>query len=164
MSSTLGFAIVGCGMIARYHTRALAEVPHAKLAALVTRSPANAAKLLEETGTAPVPVFATLEEALKHPAVDVVIITTPSGAHLEPAVAAAEAKKHVVVEKPLEITTERCDRIIAACDRNGVKLCTIFPVSRCQHRPAGCCPVRAIRTDDPGRNHLQMVAFAGVLR
>ncbi len=55
------------------------------------------------------------------------IVTTPSGAHLEPAVAAAAAGKHVVVEKPLEITTERCDRIIEACDRNRVKLCTIFP-------------------------------------
>jgi predicted dehydrogenase len=42
-------------------------------------------------------------------------------------VAAARAGKHVVVEKPLEITTERCDKIIAACDENRVKLCTIFP-------------------------------------
>src|SRR5438309_182070 len=53
--------------------------------------------------------------------------TAPSGAHLEPAVAAAEAGKHVVVEKPLEITAERCDRIIEACDKKRVKLCTIFP-------------------------------------
>jgi predicted dehydrogenase len=59
--------------------------------------------------------------------VDVVIVTTPSGAHLEPAVAAARAAKHVVVEKPLEITLERCDQIIEACDRAGVLLCTIFP-------------------------------------
>ena len=59
--------------------------------------------------------------------VQIVIVTTPSGAHLEPAVAAARAGKHVVVEKPLEITTERCDRIIAACEENGVQLCTIFP-------------------------------------
>ena len=59
--------------------------------------------------------------------VDIVIVChaqrRPHGA----AVAAAEAGKHVVVEKPLEITVERCDRIIDACDRNGVKLCTIFP-------------------------------------
>ena len=45
----------------------------------------------------------------------------------EPAVAAANAGKHVVVEKPLEITPERCDRIIDACDKNKTKLCTIFP-------------------------------------
>src|SRR5262249_9526119 len=59
--------------------------------------------------------------------VEIVIISTPSGAHMDPAVAAAEAGKHVVVEKPLEITRERCDRIIQTCDRNKVKLCTIFP-------------------------------------
>jgi predicted dehydrogenase len=46
---------------------------------------------------------------------------------MEPAVAAARAGKHVVVEKPLEITLDRCDRIIAACDQHQVKLCTIFP-------------------------------------
>jgi len=56
-----------------------------------------------------------------------VIITTPSGAHREPALAAAAAGKHVVVEKPLEITGPRCEQIIEACDRHGVKLCTIFP-------------------------------------
>src|SRR5205807_8567485 len=52
---------------------------------------------------------------------------TPSGVHMPSAVAAAEAGKHVVVEKPLEITLERCDAIIDACRRNGVQLCTIFP-------------------------------------
>jgi predicted dehydrogenase len=46
---------------------------------------------------------------------------------MEPAVRAADAGKHVVVEKPLEITLARCDAIIEACDRAGVRLCTIFP-------------------------------------
>jgi UDP-N-acetyl-2-amino-2-deoxyglucuronate dehydrogenase len=127
VTQPLGVCIVGCGMIARFHTRALAEVPGAKLAMLVSRNPANADRLLAETGTPPVPVVAQLVDALNRPYVDVVIITTPSGAHLEPAVAAAHAGKHVVVEKPLEITPERCDKIIEACDRNSVKLCTIFP-------------------------------------
>ena len=71
---------------------------------------------------------------------DAVVITTPSGAHLEPAVAAAAAGKHVVVEKPLEITAERCDRIIDACDKHRVKLCTIFP-----------SPVRRRERDAEGR-------------
>jgi UDP-N-acetyl-2-amino-2-deoxyglucuronate dehydrogenase len=127
MSTPLGFAIVGCGMIARFHVRALADVPGARVAALMTRNPTNADKLIAETGLPAVPVFTDLSDALQRPDVDVVIVTTPSGAHLEPAVAAANAGKHVVVEKPLEITPERCDRIIDACDRNRVKLCTIFP-------------------------------------
>jgi predicted dehydrogenase len=127
MPNTLGFAIVGCGMIARFHVRALGEVPGARVAALVTRNVISADKLIAETGIAPAPIFTNLADALKHPGIDVVIVTTPSGAHLEPAVAAANAGKHVVVEKPLEITPERCDRIIDACDKNKVKLCTIFP-------------------------------------
>jgi predicted dehydrogenase len=114
-------------MIARYHARAIAEIPGTRIAALVSRSPTNAEKLLIETGTPPCPTFATVEEAVDSPGVDAVIITTPSGAHLEPALTAAAARKHVVVEKPLEITGPRCRQIIDACDKAGVQLCTIFP-------------------------------------
>jgi predicted dehydrogenase len=127
MPTPIGFAIVGCGMIARFHVRALGEVPGARVAALVTRNANSAEKLIVETGIGPVPIFTNLADALKRPDVHVVIVTTPSGAHLDPAVAAANAAKHVVVEKPLEITPHRCDLIIEACDRNRVKLCTIFP-------------------------------------
>ena len=56
-----------------------------------------------------------LSDVLKRKDIDVVIITTPSGAHQEPAVIAVRAGKHVVVEKPLEITVDRCDRITGAC-------------------------------------------------
>ena len=125
----IGFAIVGCGMIARFHVRALAEVPGARVAALVTRNAASAEKLIAETGIAPVPIFTDLADALKRPDVDVVIVTTPSGAHLEPAVAAANAGKHVVVEKPLEITAERCDRIIDACDKQQGQALHHLPVA-----------------------------------
>jgi predicted dehydrogenase len=122
----LGCAIVGCGMIARFHARALAEVPGTRVVALVGRSPANADKMRQELGLA-CDITHDLGTVLKRNDVDIVIITTPSGAHMEPAVAAAGAGKHVVVEKPLEITLERCDRIIDACDKHRVQLCTVFP-------------------------------------
>jgi predicted dehydrogenase len=122
----LGFAIVGCGMIARFHARALADVPNTRIVALVSRSAASAQKMKDELNLA-CDVAGDLDVVLNRKDVDVVIITTPSGAHMEPAVAAANAKKHVLVEKPLEITLERCDRIIDACVKNGVQLCTIFP-------------------------------------
>jgi predicted dehydrogenase len=121
-----GFAIVGCGMIARFHARALAEVPGARLVALVSRRAAGARKMADELGLR-CDVYEDLGQALARPDLDVVIITTPSGAHTEPAVAAAAAGKHVVVEKPLEVTLERCDQIIEACERHRVQLCTIFP-------------------------------------
>jgi predicted dehydrogenase len=122
----LGFAIVGCGMIARFHVRALAEVPGTRLTSLVSRTTERARAMADELGLS-CHLDTDLGANLARKDVDVVIVTTPSGAHLESAVAAANAGKHVVVEKPLEITAERCDRIIAACDKNRVKLCTIFP-------------------------------------
>jgi predicted dehydrogenase len=127
MQDQLGFAIVGCGMIARFHARAILEIPGARTTALVSRSPDNGGKFLADTGIPACPAVGTIEEAVRLPGVDAVIITTPSGAHLEPALVAAAAGKHVVVEKPLEITGPRCQRIIDACDRAGVRLCTIFP-------------------------------------
>src|SRR5262249_44652843 len=121
----LGFAIVGCGMIARFHARALAEVPNAKLIALVSRTTGKAQAFASSLGLS-CEVYSDIQGALKRPDVHAIIVTTPSGAHLEPALAAAQAGKHIVVEKPLEITLERCDRIIEACGRSRVKLCTIF--------------------------------------
>src|SRR5438132_12711786 len=101
----LGCAIVGCGLIARFHARALADVPGARLVALVSRNLANAQALAHEVA-GPCDTYTSLGPVLDRKDVHVVIVTTPSGAHLAPAVAAAEAGKHVVVEKPLESTLE----------------------------------------------------------
>lgn len=127
MPDQLGFAIVGCGMIARFHVQAISAIPGARVAALVSRSNESAAKLIADSGLPAVPVFHSVEEAVKAPGVDAVVITTPSGNHREPALVAAAAGKHVVVEKPLEITGPRCADIIEACARAQVQLCTIFP-------------------------------------
>ncbi len=123
----LGCAIIGCGMIARFHARALAEIAGARIVALADSEVARAHQLAADLGIGADNVYADLPPLLKRKDVDIVIVATPSGVHLPPAVAAAEAGKHVVVEKPLEVTLERCDRIIDACDKKGVKLCTIFP-------------------------------------
>jgi UDP-N-acetyl-2-amino-2-deoxyglucuronate dehydrogenase len=121
-----GFAIVGCGMIAGFHLKALAEIKGAQVVAVVDSVPA-ALERFAAANELKCDLYPSLAPALVRRDVDVVIVCTPSGAHMESAVAAAEAGKHVVVEKPLEITLERCDRIIEACTRNKVKLCTIFP-------------------------------------
>jgi predicted dehydrogenase len=120
----LGFGIVGTGMISRFHARAIAEVRGAKLAACFDSAPGRAAAFAKDHPCQP---YETLKEMLADPAVDIVAIATPSGAHMEPAVAAARAGKHVIVEKPLEVTLKKCDRIIRACEEMGVKLSAIFP-------------------------------------
>jgi predicted dehydrogenase len=82
---------------------------------------------------------------LADPQIQVVCITTPSGAHAEPAIAAARAGKHVVVEKPLEVTLRRCDSIIEACRKHGVLLSAIF---QSRFSPAAQALKRAV---DAGR-------------
>ncbi len=119
-----GFGIIGCGMIANFHARAIADCRGAKLVACFDMVPAAADRLAQQTGCK---AYHDLDAMLADPEVDVVTIGTPSGAHMEPAVAAARAGKHIIVEKPLEITLKRCDKIIAECEKAGVTVSTIFP-------------------------------------
>lgn len=121
---TTGFGIIGCGMISSFHARAIEDIRGAKLVACYNRSPAAAKKLAKETGCR---AYDDLDQMLADPDLDIVTICTPSGAHLEPALASARAGKHVIVEKPLEVTLKRCDKIIEACAKYGVTLATIFP-------------------------------------
>jgi UDP-N-acetyl-2-amino-2-deoxyglucuronate dehydrogenase len=121
-----GFGIVGCGMIAEFHARAISEIPGARLVAVLDRNPPRAARIAA-LAAGECRSYDDLGAMLAQPGLDVVCVCTPSGSHLDPAVKAARAGKHVVVEKPLEITVGRCDAILRACDEAGVRLCAIFP-------------------------------------
>lgn len=118
-----GFGIIGSGMISRFHARAIAEISGAKLVGCASRRAEAAEQFAAEHNCQ---AYGSLEEMLADDAISVVTITTPSGNHMEPAVDAARAGKHVLVEKPLEVTLKRCDRIIDECEQHGVKLATIF--------------------------------------
>jgi UDP-N-acetyl-2-amino-2-deoxyglucuronate dehydrogenase len=120
---SVGFGIIGTGMISKFHARAIGDARGAKLIACYNRTPAKAEKFAEEFGCK---AYGTLDKMLADPKVNAVTITTASGAHMEPAVAAARAGKHVIIEKPLEITLKRCDAIINECEKHGVKLSTVF--------------------------------------
>lgn len=119
-----GFGIVGCGMISSFHARAIADVRGAKLVACFDNRAEAAEKFAAEHACT---AYTQLDDMLSDTNVDIITIATPSGAHMEPAVAAARAGKHVIVEKPLEITLKKCDAIIKACAQAGVQLGAIFP-------------------------------------
>jgi predicted dehydrogenase len=121
-----GFGLVGCGMIAEFHTRAINEIPGSRVVAACSRARTNAEKIAGMAGHG-CAIYDDLGAMLSSPGLDIVCVCTPSGAHRDPAVKSARAGKHVVVEKPLEITLARCDAIIEACEAAGVRLCTIFP-------------------------------------
>lgn len=121
---SVGFGIIGCGMIAKFHARAIAEIRNARLVGCFNRTMDKATTFANEFGGQ---AYDDLAKMLANPDIDVVTVCTPSGAHLEPGLMAAKAGKHVIIEKPLEVTPARCDRLIEGCDKAGVRLGTIFP-------------------------------------
>jgi predicted dehydrogenase len=120
---TKKFGIIGCGMIAGFHAQAI-RVAGGKLIACYDRVPQAAERLAAQYPDCK--AYRSFEEFLDHSEIEIVTIGTPSGAHIEPALAAAETGKHLIVEKPLEITLERCNRIITACQTANVKLAVVF--------------------------------------
>ena len=120
----INFGIVGLGMIARFHAKAIAATSGAELTAVFSRDKKKARDFSKEFGAAP---YTDLDKFLDHANLDAISICTPSGNHLEPCIAAAKAGKHVVCEKPLEINTTRIDKMISACRSSNVLLSGIFP-------------------------------------
>jgi predicted dehydrogenase len=119
----IGFAIVGTGTIAAFHARAIATTPGAELRAVHDLAAARAIAFAAEFGGDPVDDLGVL---LKRPDVGAVCVTVPSGLHGEITIRALEAGKHVLCEKPLEITTERIDLMTAAAKRAGRILAAVF--------------------------------------
>jgi predicted dehydrogenase len=119
-SGTIGFAILGAGMVADYHRQAIAA--NAQLGArLVAVGHYNPARFDEISAQFGVPCVGQ-EALLADPAIDVVCICTPSGQHAAQAIAVAQAGKHVVVEKPMALSLADAEAMIAACERAGVRL------------------------------------------
>lgn len=121
---TLGFGIIGVGMIADFHAQAIAHATGGRLIGVATRNADNARAFAQKHHLAL--ATTSVDELVARSDIHVVCITTPSGAHLEPALAAVRAGKHLVVEKPIEITTERADELLRAADAAGVKISPIF--------------------------------------
>jgi UDP-N-acetyl-2-amino-2-deoxyglucuronate dehydrogenase len=121
---SFGFGIVGCGMISHFHCKAIADISGASFVGCTSSRLESAGRLAETYGGV---AYETLEQMLANPKIDIITICTPSGAHLEPALAAAAAGKHLIIEKPLEITLKRCDAIIKACSDHGVVLSAVLP-------------------------------------
>lgn len=118
------FGIIGAGMIAEFHAKAIAAISGARLVAIFARRKDVGDDFSARHGCT---AYSDLQAFLAHPDLQVVTICTPSGAHLEPVIAAAAAGKHIICEKPLEVTVDRIDEMIDACDHAGVGLAGIFP-------------------------------------
>ncbi|MGV3617533.1 MAG: Gfo/Idh/MocA family protein [Fimbriimonas sp.] len=122
--SSLRFGIAGCGKIYSTHAEALRSIDGARLRAVYDLDPESACRAGERYD---VPAPKGWDEFLA--LVDVVVVATPSGLHAEVGVAAARAGKHVVTEKPIDVSLEAAARLVEACREAGVKLASIS-----QHR------------------------------
>lgn len=118
--NTYGFAILGAGMVADYHRQAI-EANSESGAGLIAISHYNPDRFDEISARFGVPCV-TYEQLLADPAVDVICICTPSGQHPAQAIAAAQAGKHVLVEKPMALSLADADAMLSACEQAGVKL------------------------------------------
>ena len=116
---TRGFGIVGAGIIAAVHADAIALLPDARLVAVTDVAAGAARDFAAARGCAAEP---TLDDLLARRDVDVVCVCVPSGLHAEVGVRAAKAGKHLVVEKPVDVTLEAADRLLAAARQAGVTL------------------------------------------
>ena len=117
------FGIIGAGMIGHFHAKAITAMAGGSLHSVFDLREEAARKLATEYGAKP---FWNITEFLADPDLEIVTVGTPSGAHLEPSLAALNAGKHVICEKPLEVTTERIDQLIAAAAANHRTLAAVL--------------------------------------
>ncbi len=123
MKSEVGFGIVGTGMIAAVHANAIQGLRNATLTGVYDLHPEKARRFAEDHHCR---AFDTFESFLACPEIQAVTIATPSGMHADAAIPSARAGKHILCEKPLEVTLERTDAIIRTCRENGVFLSPVF--------------------------------------
>jgi predicted dehydrogenase len=122
---TLGFAVIGCGNISRTHAKAIQEVGAAELVACCDVVEEKAKDWAEEFDLGD-NYHRDIEDLLQRDDLDAVCICTPSGMHAEHAIMAASAGKHMLCEKPLDVTLKKIDDMIAAAEANDVKLAGVF--------------------------------------
>ncbi len=115
----LGCAVIGTGVMGASHARVWAEMPLTRLVGVHDLDPERTARVAAELGCR---ALASVQEVVTRDDVSLVSVCTPDCLHVEPALAAINAGKHVLVEKPLATTTADADALIEAAGPAGVKL------------------------------------------
>jgi len=115
------FALVGCGRIAKRHSELLGlkQIERAELVAVCDIDSKKSDKISSQFS---VSKYTDMDEMMKKEDIDVVVVLTPSGLHAEHVVRLSKYGKHIMVEKPMALTLDDADAMIAACDRNSCKL------------------------------------------
>lgn len=126
MGKTYRFALIGCGVISETHAKEIEAIENATLVAVVDPDEEKARTLAVRFGA---DMYLDYKELLKRDDIDIVNILTPSGTHAAIAMEAALAGKHIITEKPMDVTIEKAKSMIKTCREADVKLAVIS-----QHR------------------------------
>lgn len=117
----LGICLIGCGRAGMIHARNfMNKVPGAHMAAVVDVVEDAAKAAAQELGINT--WYTDYRDILKNDDVDAVVVVSPTNLHKQIVIDCANAKKHIFCEKPMAMNTVECDEMIAACDKNNVKL------------------------------------------
>ena len=116
----MNIAVAGTGYIGLAHIAAIKGLEGAKVVAVINRSEASNQKGLEAAGEG-CRAYVTLQDALKHEKIDVVDVCTPTDTHEAFVIEAANARCHVLCEKPVTLEMDSLERMISACEKNGVR-------------------------------------------
>jgi len=120
---TTHIGLIGGGNISETHARAARALPNVQISAIYGANSEKVGRLCREYEATPYSDFAKF---LNHRPMELVAIGSPSGLHAEHGIAAARHGLHVLTEKPIDITTERVDALIAEADKRGIKLGVFF--------------------------------------
>ncbi len=142
---SIGVGIVGAGIFGRRHAQAYTGHPDVRLLAICDIRRDRAEALASQFGGT---VYTDVASMLQHPGLEAVSVVTPDQSHRDVAVAAAQAGKHLLVEKPLATTVEDAQAIIDAATRKGVTLMVDF---HNRWNPPFCAARDAIQADQIGR-------------
>jgi UDP-N-acetyl-2-amino-2-deoxyglucuronate dehydrogenase len=125
---TMHIGLIGGGNISETHARAARAIPGVEVAAIFGTNAEKVGRLCREYGGTP---YSEFEKFLYHRPMEIVAIGSPSGLHAEQGIAAARHGLHVLTEKPIDISVERADALIAETKKAGVKLGVFFQ-DRCK--------------------------------
>jgi predicted dehydrogenase len=132
---SLGVALVGLGSLSTHQLApALKKTTRCHLAGIVTGTPAKAARWKAEHAIPDRSIYdyATMERMADDPSIDIVYVVTPNALHAEHAIKAARVGKHVLCEKPMDVSVERCEAMIEACRAADRRLAIGY---RCRFEP-----------------------------
>jgi predicted dehydrogenase len=133
---------------------------NSEITALVTSDPVKASRLSERYGDAKAYSYDQYEQLLSSGTIDAVYIAMPNWRHAEFAVPALEAGIHVLLEKPMEVSSEACQRILDAQQTSGAKLMVAY---RLHFEPATIAAIEKVRSGELGEVHLFTSTFCQVI-